>query len=108
MHASLKIGMALALGLFAVLPAEAAQSYCKAAVSERLDRLDVDPSDIRSISYDLQRRSNRNNDRVVRILAWVSLQSCKGSLVVDLSPRCRVRQVYGRGGCDLGGAVETW
>ncbi len=108
MHASLKFGMALALGLFAVLPAEAAPSYCESKVSERLDRLNVDPSDIRSIFYDLQRRSNRNSNRVVRILAWVSLQSCKGSLVVDLSPGCRVRQVFGRGVCDLGGAVETW
>ena len=108
MHASLKFGMALALGLFAVLPAEAAPSYCKAAVSERLDRLNVDPSDIRGIYYDIQRNRGRSSDRVVNILAWVSLQSCKGSLVVDLSPRCRVRQVYGRGGCDLGGAVETW
>jgi hypothetical protein len=77
-------------------------------VSERLDRLNVDPSDIRSIFYDLQRRSNRNSNRVVRILAWVSLHSCKGYVIVDLSRYCTVREVYGRGGCDLGGAIETW
>ena len=108
MNSTLRIGLALALVLLAAYPAEAAQTYCEARVSERLDRLNVDPSDIRGIFYDAQRRGGRNSDRVVRILAWVSLQSCKGYLIVDLSPQCRVRQVYGRGACDLGGAVETW
>lgn len=108
MNSTLRIGLALALVLLAVLPAEAAETYCEATVSERLDRLNVDPSDIRGIFYEAQRHSRRNSDRVVRILAWVSLQSCKGYLVVDLSPHCRVRQVYGRGACTLGGAVETW
>jgi len=108
MNSSFRIGVAVALVLLAVLPAEAAQSYCKATVSERLDRLNVDPSDIRGIFYDVQRNRGRSSDRVVNILAWVSLQSCKGSLIIDLSPRCSVRQVYGRGECDLGGAVKTW
>ena len=108
MNSALRIGLALALVLLAVLPAEAARTYCKATVSERLDRLNVDPSDIRGIYYDVQRQSSRNNDRVVGILAWVSLYSCKGYLVVDLSRHCTVRQVYGRGECNLDGAVETW
>ncbi len=108
MNSALRIGLALALALLAVLPAEAARTYCKATVSERLDRLNVDPSDIRGIYYDVQRQSSRNNDRVVGILAWVSLYSCNGYLVVDLSRHCTVRQVYGRGECNLGGTVETW
>ncbi len=45
---------------------------------------------------------------MTRVLAWVSLNSCKGYVIVDLSPHCTVRQVYGRGKCNLGGAVETW
>lgn len=103
-----RIGLALAIILLAALPARAAETYCEATVSDRLDRLDVTASDIRGISYDLQRNRGRNSDRVVSILAWVSLHSCKGSLVIDLSPQCRVRQVYGRGECNLGGAVKTW
>ena len=35
--------------------------------------------------------------------AWVSLSSCKGNLVIKLSKRCRIREVYGRGECKLGG-----
>ena len=108
MKSALKVGAALALGLLSALPAEAARTYCEAAVSERLDRLNVDSSDVRGIFYETQRQRTRVSDRVIGILAWVSLHSCKGSLIVDLSPQCRVRQVYGRGACDLGGAVETW
>ena len=106
MISTLKFGPALALVLLAVHPAEAAKKYCVAQVSERLDHFDVDPSDISGITYDVQRRSSRNSDRVIGILAWVSLKSCKGYVIVDLSPYCTVRQVYGRGECTLGGAVK--
>ncbi len=108
MNASFKFGLALTLVLLTAYPAESAQTYCEPRVSERLDRLDVDPSDIRSIFYDAQRRSSRENDRVVRILAWVSLHSCKGYVIVDLSPHCTIREVYGRGECTLGGTLKPW
>ena len=106
-NSTLRFGLALALVLLAVHPAEAARTYCEARVNQRLDRLDVSPTDIREIFYDAQYNRGRNRDRLTGILAWVSLQSCKGYLIVDLSPQCRVRQVYGRGECTLGGAVKT-
>ncbi len=108
MKSALKVGVALALVLLSALPTEAVQTYCEATVSERLGRLNVDPSDIREIYYEAQRHIGRNVDRVVGILAWVSLRSCRGNLVIDTSRHCTVRQVYGRGECNLGGAVETW
>ncbi len=102
------VTLGLALVLLGGTPAEAAQTYCEATVSEHLDRLNVDPADVRGIFYDVQRHTSRNNDRVVGILAWVSLQSCKGYLVINMSRHCTVRQVYGRGACSLGGALSTW
>ena len=88
---------------------EAAGKVCEAIVAERLDHLNVESSDIREISYNPKRGSNRDGGgQVLRVLAWVSLKSCRGSLVIDMSPQCQVRQIYGRGECDLGGAVETW
>ncbi len=98
----------LAWGLAVHWASEAARAYCERTVTERLDRLNVDRSDVRAISYRAQRSGGRENDKVVRILAWVSLQFCKGNLVIDLDPHCRFRQVYGRGECSLGGAVRTW
>ncbi len=98
----------LVLGMLASTPAEAAREPCEARVAERLDRLNVERSDIRGVYYDVQRRTRGENERVVGILAWVRLRSCRGYLVIDMSRHCTVRQVYGRGACDLGGAVETW
>ncbi len=108
MNSTLNIGLALALVVLAVHPAEAAEKYCVAQVSERLDHVGVDPADIRGITYDLQRQSSRNRDRVVRVLAWVSLHSCKGYVIVDLSRHCTIREVYGRGECTLGGTLKPW
>ncbi len=108
MKPTLVIGLALALALLPAPPAGAARKYCAAQVSERLDRLDVAPSDIHDIFYEAQRHAGRDNDRVTRVLAWVTLNSCKGYVIVELSPHCTVRQVYGRGECTLGGTLEPW
>ncbi len=102
------VTLGLALAVLSSTPSEAARAYCERTVAERLERLNVDRSDVRGIYYEAKRHGGRDNDRVVRILAWVSLQSCKGNLVIVLDPHCRVRQVYGRGECSLGGAVRTW
>ena len=93
----------LGLGLMIGAPADAARNPCEATVAERLERLNVDPSDIRRIDYVPVRRSSRDNTRVIGFEAWVSLRSCRGNLVINLSKRCRIRDVYGRGECELGG-----
>ena len=46
--------------------------------------------------------------RVIRSLAWVSLNSCRGFVIAGLSSHCTVRQVYHRGERNLGGAVKPW
>ncbi len=71
----------LALVLLSGTPAEAARNSCEATVAERLDRLNVDRADVRGVNYDVQRRTRGDNERVVGILAWVRLRSCKGYLV---------------------------
>ena len=86
-------------------PAEAAGSSCVATVTERLDSLNVAPSDVTKISC-VKEIGGRTSSRVVGITAWVSLQSCNGNLVFNMSRHGRIRDVYGRGACDLGGAVE--
>jgi hypothetical protein len=108
LNSILRIGLALGLFLLPVLPAEAtgAWKHCEAEVRERLDHLKVSPADISGINYEKQRTGSRNKSN--RILAWVSLHSCKGYVIVDLSKHCTVREVYGRGECNLGGAVKPW
>ena len=55
MNSTFKIGLAPALVLLPALLAKAAQTCCEARVSERLDRLNVSPSDIRRVFYEAQR-----------------------------------------------------
>jgi hypothetical protein len=108
MNSILRISLALGVYLLPALPAEAAgpQKLCGAEVRAQLDRLNVSPSEISGINYEKQRAGSRNKSN--RILAWVSLHSCKGYVIVDLSKHCTVREVYGRGECNLGGAVMPW
>jgi hypothetical protein len=89
------------------MPAEATGVSCEAIATQHLERLNVDPSDVRKISCVADRRGGRDGGRVVGVTAWVSLHSCKGSLVIDMSLHGQVRQVYGRGACDLGAVVKT-
>jgi len=100
----LRIGLALGLFILPVPPTEAARSqkYCEPQVNQQLALLKVDPSDIAEITYEARRRPGRDDDQIVRILAWVNLHSCKGYVVIDLSPLCTFRQVYGRGECKIG------
>ena len=98
------IAVSVAIGTIAV-PAEAAGSSCVATVTERLNRLNVAPSDVTEISC-VKDVGGRDGDRVLGITAWVSLQSCTGNLVFNMSRHGRIREVYGRGACDAGGAVK--
>ncbi len=103
-----RYAVGLALAFLAGTPVQAAPEICEATVDERLERLKVDRSDIAWIFYEEVARLGRSNERVERLLVWISLTSCGSYLIIDMYPDCRVRQVYGRGACDLGGAVKTW
>ncbi len=87
---------AIALGLTA-MPAKADHG-CKPTVTERLNRLQVDPADVRKIDW-VEKIKPKTDDYVERIDAWVSLRSCEGHVVIEITPHCYVRQVYGKGEC---------
>ncbi len=87
---------AIALGLTA-MPAKA-EYHCEPTATERLNRLKVDPSDVRKIDW-VEVIKPRTDDYVERIDAWVSLRSCEGHVVMEITIHCYVRQIYGRGEC---------
>ncbi len=47
--------------------------------------------------------NGEDNSRVTKVLGWVDLADCQGYLVVDMTPRCRVRQVFTEGACAVPG-----
>lgn len=88
---------AIALGLTA-MPAKA-DRHCGPTTTERLNRLKVDPSDVRKIDW-VEIHKGRGGDVVIdRIDAWVSLRSCEGHVVMEVTPDRYVRQIYGKGEC---------
>ena len=89
---------AITLGLTA-MPAKADHD-CSSIPTEHLNRLKVDPSDVRKIDL-VEVFGTRGPDvLIVRIDAWVSLYSCEGHVIIEMiPPRCYVRQIWGKGEC---------
>lgn len=84
---------------------------CIPVVNQQLDRLGI--KDVRRIFFSRQISGSGGflgdgGGRVVGYEAWVKLQRCDGSLVVDLTPECWVRQVYTRSYCTIDGLPHFW
>ncbi len=89
---------AVALGLTA-MPAKA-DRHCEPTATERLNRLKVDPADVRKIDWVEIHRGVAGDVFIVRIDAWVSLYSCEGHVIIEMIPtECYVRQIWAKGEC---------
>ncbi len=102
----------LTLALFVLAIAAASQvqagdgrtDRCAAAVDGEIERLGLAESQIADIAYSRHSYNNRqDNRRVTRVQGWVDLADCEGYLVIDMTPRCRVRQVFTQGTCTMAG-----
>lgn len=97
-----------ALSTLALLtaPAEASghRGRCLPVIEGELERLQVAPDRIGNISQQVRRYHSRDDSsRVQGVLGWVALNDCAGRLVIDMSPRCRVKQSYTTGACSVAG-----
>jgi hypothetical protein len=73
-------------------------------IENQLVALGIDPEEVERVQIDRQRVRRRGSRRLVGVKAWIRLQSCEtGSLIVDMEPSGRVKQVYTRGGCEVPG-----
>ena len=87
---------------------------CEAEVADQLAALSIEDTDVATIST-LPKRVARTHvaraqfglPRVSSdfdgVTAWVSLNSCQGSVVIDLNRRCRINQSWTRGQCRVPG-----
>ena len=80
---------------------------CSASVEAELDRLNVNRSNIASISISRRTRTQGENEVTDGYDAWVRFKSCKGALIVQMRTSCRVRGSYSRGECRVDG-VKHW
>ncbi len=97
--------LVVALGLAALLTAGAmpfgqarAGPSCQDAISDYLASLKIDAEDVTSLNvFAVKHRSSRpmNYD------AWVSMKTCRGNLIINLSFNCRLVDAYTRGDCSF-------
>ncbi len=83
---------------------EGYEAPCRLTVTRVLADLGVPPQDIRFLEMQPITQNRATRPLVVGVQGWVGLHSCQGSLVIDMSRTCRVRDVYGKDGCEFDGA----
>ncbi len=96
---SLGLAGLLAAGAWSATPAQAGQR-CQDAIADNLDRLkiaedEVARLDVYTVKQTLGQPMGYN--------AWISLNTCQGNLVINLSATCRVDDAYTRGECRFEG-----
>ena len=82
-----------------------AKQPCMGVVTEHLKQLNVDQEDVERISVMPEKPPK---GPVLGNRAWVSLKSCKGSLIIFLTTKCKVVDTYTRGECRIGGVKEMY
>jgi len=87
---------------------------CGDAVPDKLAALGVKPDSISQSMTEEEWGSHRsaiNEDKDVDVFrgytVWMDMKSCKGRVVMRLSPTCVVRTVYTTGACRIPG-VGNW
>ncbi len=94
------IGLALAIGLPATAPARAETGPCQPVAAERLEGLGIAATEVKDISM-IEVLDNLEFGTTGEWQAWAKLQSCPGNVVIKMTPRCRVKDTYTRGGCHV-------
>ena len=97
---------AIALGLVALAGPANAVLYdrCEGAIAERIAELGIQPAEVVGVTY-FPRIERRRAAAVARgVKAWVNLNTCQGSLVIETKGDCRIQRSYTRGACSFPGA----
>ena len=92
------VGLVLAVGLPASAPALADTGPCKTAAAKQLQELGIATTEVKDISM-IEVLDNPEFGTTSEWQAWTKLQSCPGTVVVKMTPRCRVKDAYTRGDC---------
>ncbi len=93
-----RIAFVLAAGLTATTPALAETEPCQTVAAKRLEGLGIAAAEVKNISM-IQIVNNPEFGMITEWQAWATLLSCPGNVVIKLTPRCRVKEAYTRGGC---------
>ena len=76
---------------------------CDTEVADTLWSAEVDTARVRSIYTSPRLDIGRSKTQVIGLQVWVRLADCKGAIVLDFLPSCKLQQVYTRGDCQVPG-----
>ena len=76
------------------------EGACRPTVDRALADLGIGAQDIRFLEIRPIVQQRRQRPLVVGVQGWIGLRACPGSLVVDMSRTCQIRNVYGKDGCE--------
>ncbi len=93
-----RIAFVLAAGSTATTPALADIEPCETVAATRLESLGIAATEVKNISM-IQIVNNPEFGTITELQAWATLLSCPGTVVIKLTPRCRIKETYTRGGC---------
>ncbi len=79
----------------------ASNHSCSSQVDKALERLNVSRSDVARITVKSETGHLYGNTPAHQ--AQVKLKNCEGTLFLDMSEQCRVKQSYTRGDCEIAG-----
>ena len=99
--------LAVSLGLAGLLAAGAlsatqaqAGHRCQDAIADHLDRLKIAEDEVANLDVHTVKQTI---GQPTGYSAWISLNTCQGNLVINLSATCRVDDAYTRGECRFEG-----
>ena len=93
-----RIAFVLAAGLTATTPALADTEPCETVAAKRLESLGIAATEVKDISM-IQILNSPEFGTIRELQAWATLLSWPGNVVINLTPRCRIKETYTRGGC---------
>jgi hypothetical protein len=92
---SLVLAGLLTAGALSATQAQAGH-LCQDSIAGYLDRLKIAEDEVASLNvYSVKQKVGQPTG----YNAWVSLKTCQGNLVINLSATCRVDDAYTRGDC---------
>ena len=75
-------------------------TLCSGEINDHLAELPLASGEVKSVR--ILERTNISDDygpAIFGVDAWVRLNSCTGWLVINLTPKCYIKQTYTRGDC---------
>ena len=82
------------------------ETGCAGVVEAELEKLDIEALGKPSVTYIVSSRGSVASEGSEQLNGWVSFESCRGNLTVQLSESCSIEMMYTSGQCRIPGVAH--